>query len=231
MFWRAPANSTPSFDQAISANNGAGASSYTISATTSGTNRLLLLTFTYRTADLVSCAPDAGISWTSLTGNTQGTVTTEIYYSLATSQLTNTVITLSCLSLQTYNPKSTKSSAVLISFSGVDTGGTNGSEAIDNFNSTGNNTANPSLAITPVNGGLTTLVIGFLGGGNDSPPTAGTGFTLRSSGANSGGAPSSRTVTAVETSNSGSTGGGSVTVPFTRAANDWNQFNVVLKGQ
>jgi hypothetical protein len=220
----AQVSAPPAFDQS-STGQTSGAATYTVSATTAGTNRLLLLAITWKNTTAMSTVPTGGPGgWTSVAAiDTGGTHRTEVFRAFASSQLTASTITITV-------PGGVKSSAVLASFSATDTSGTNGSGAIDKFETDTNTSANPSLSITPVSGGMYTLVVGVLGAGDGTAPTAGTGFTLRNSIASSGGTGTAKTQTAFETANSPSSGGSAVAVPFTRASIDWTQINIVIKG-
>jgi len=219
-------SSPPVYDQSSLGNNGTGAATYTVSATTAGTNRLLLLAVTWKNNTAMSTVPTGGPGgWTSVGTIAQSTtLKTEVFRAFASAQLTASTITITV-------PGSVKSTATLTSFSGVDTTGTNGSGAIDNSGTGTGTGANPAVSITPANGTIYTLVVGFLGAGDATAPTAGTGFTLRNSVSSSGGGSgTSKTTTSFETKDTSSSGGGAVSVPFTRAAIDWTQVNVVLKG-
>jgi hypothetical protein len=216
----------PTFDQTIGANNAGGAATYTISATTGGTNRLLLLAVTWKSNGAMSTVPTGGApTWVSLGSVVQGTgLTLEVFRGFATSTLSASVVTITV-------PGGVKSSATLVSYSGTDLTGTNGSGAIDAVNTaTAASGTNPSTSVTPVSSSVYTSVVGFMGNGFSTAPSAGTGFTLQTSSSSTGGALTSRTTSAVETMNSSATGGGAVTVPWTQGTIDWVESNIAIKG-
>jgi alpha-tubulin suppressor-like RCC1 family protein len=215
----------PAYDQASTGNNAAGAATYTVSATTAGTKRVLLLAVTWKNNTAMGTVPTGGPGgWTSVGSISQGTgLTTQVFRAFAASQLTASTITITV-------PGSAKSTAVLASFSNVASTGTNGSGAVDQFATGTNTTLNPSVSVTPASAARNTLVVGFLGSGNATAPTAGAGFALQSTvSSTGGGAATTKSTTAFEVRSSISTGGSAVPVPFTLGAIDWAQVDVVLK--
>lgn len=218
-------SSPPVYDLVATGENGSGAATYTAPAWSNGTNRLLILAVTWRNTTAMSTVPTGGPGgWTSVGAISQGTSRTEIFRAFAAAQQSGAAVTITV-------PSGAKSTAVLMSFSNVDTSGSNGSGAVLNSLTTSGTGANPSLSITPANGTINTLVVGCLGSADATAPTAGTGFTLRSTVSSSGGGSgATKATTSCETSNTTSSGGGAVNVPFTRAAIDWTQINMVLRG-
>jgi hypothetical protein len=215
--------SAPTFDQAYSADNNTGNSALMMNYSTAGPNELLLLAITYRsaTAPISGTWFTDGPSWTSIASVTQGTQTTEVFRAFSATKLNNKYV-------QFPIPDSAKATAVIASFRGVNTSGTNGSGAIDVVTPGNNSTLNPSVNVTPATSN--TLVVGILGSAWATAPTAGTGFTLRktvsSTGGGSGG---TKATTSVQTSNALGTSGTPVTVGFTQGAVDWSMINVVIK--
>lgn len=155
--------------------------------TTTGSNRLLLAFISIQNASnqTVSSISDsgAGLTWVLMASSTNGTnARLEIWRAFAPSIFSGTVTaTLS---------SSAKATILAAAFSGVNTGGTNGSGAIGAIGSAVNNNTTPSVVITTT--ANNSLIVSALAVQGTSSATAGSNQTLISAQTTTGGADSTR---------------------------------------
>lgn len=214
--------STPTIDQISTVAYVDGSANNSLPALSVTGGVLLLLAVTTKTND-PSSAPSGGPGgWTSIARVSQASgLTTEVFRAWATNKMNGEPIGFDI-------GTSLKATALLVSIRGVNTSGTNGSGAID-ISSTGNNTtANPNLSLTT--GANDTLVLGFLGNGNATQPTAGTNTTrLGTISSPAGGSAATKATTTLSSYNTLRTSGQSTSIPFTLSAIDWAGVAVSVK--
>ena len=161
------------YDSQISG-SGNGANSYTVSLSTGGTNRLIIVSI--HTSNNTALVPSAtGLTFVQVGANLSYASNGEqqIYRAFASSQLSALTVTLT----GSANPQS---SVEITTFSGTDTTGTNGSGAIGATNTvTSAGAASSSAAVTTTRD--LSLVIGAFAQTNSTTMTAGTSQTIRSS--------------------------------------------------
>jgi hypothetical protein len=217
----------PVVDQYFSGDNGGGAATLTISnVSTSEDNELLLLAVTWKNNSTMSTAPNgaAPTGWTSVGSAVEGaTNTTQLWRALVPNKIENQTITVTV-------PGGVKATAVVIAIRGVDTSGTNGSGAVDVVNTGNGSTANPSTGLTVSTNG--SLVLGFLGNGNATAPTALGAFTLNASVSSSGGGgATTKTTTSVISSNQTYNASATPSAAFTLSAINWTEVVVAIKAK
>jgi hypothetical protein len=215
----------PTFDQASAGNNGAGTATFTIPVTTSGPNELLLLAITWKSNTPIATVPTGGPGgWTAVgTQVSQAfTLSTQIYRAFAPTKLTAATVTVSI-------PGSVKATGIVASFVGANPSGTSGSGAIDSVNMGTAVSLNPSVNL--LTAAPRVLVVGFLGTGDITLPTAGAGMTLRLSTINAGGGGgTTKTSTSFGTmAPVTSAPATNVPVTFTLASIDWTEVAVGIK--
>lgn len=222
---------TPTLDSVWTGDNGAGAIAFSIDINTQEANELVLLAVTWRSASPLPSVPTiGGQDMIPVATISQGsTVTTQIFRYMPSTQLrvdggssTGTVY----IAMQ---DSSTKATAVVATFRGVNISGTMGSGAVSAIQTTNGTTANPTNNLTTT--ASNSLVVSFLGYAKDGTGLAvGSGFTLGGSTTSSGGGSAgTKATTALQLGNSLVASPSTVSVPWTLPAVDWTKVDIAIK--
>lgn len=161
-----------------------GGDSFTITLSTTGTNRLILVGIGNSNATVTGVTPTAtGLTFAQVgTTQTSQTGSAQLWRAFASAQLTSTVITCTADVLSQF-PQMT---GWAVGYSGTNTSGTNGSGAIDvtaGTSSAGSNGLSQAVTTTTDND----LVIALADLNNTTAVTAGAGQTVALQFANPGG--------------------------------------------
>lgn len=151
-----------------------GGDSFTITLSTTGTNRLILVGVHQSNSSVTNTTPTAsGLTFAQVgTTQTGGGTTTQLWRAFATAQLTSTVITVSATPTGNF-PQQT---GWAVGYSGTDTTGANGAGAIDVVAGNASVTSTSySQAITTVTNNALCIALG--GEANVFVMTAGTNQT------------------------------------------------------
>lgn len=190
-----------------------GGGSFTMTISTAGTNRLVLVAVHNSNSGVTSTVPTAtGLTFvqvgTTQTMSSNGTF--QVYRAFASSQLTSTVITVTASPSGQF-PQMT---GQVVTYSGTDTSGTNGSGAIDvNGDGSTGGTDGTSISITTVTNNA--LCIAFAGESNSQTMVAGASQTLVEQDNNVGGF----SAVGLIQQNTATSPAGSVTMSYTLSGN------------
>lgn len=198
-----------------------GGDSFTITLSTTGPNRLILVGVGNSNGSVTTVTPTAsGLTFVQVDSTqTTQTGTAQLYRAFATSQLSSVVIT--CTASPSGNfPQMT---GWAVGFSSTDTSGTNGSGAIDVSAGTSSAGANGlSQAVTTVTDQC--LVIGFAEENAVTSITAGSGQTKVIQVNNAG----TFNASALLQQNAATTPAGSVTISYTFSGNPFNPTALIV---